>query len=140
MTQLQQSLNAWDTEKFKSVFKQEVAQLSLDELPLQQALQLSSYATKDNLQVMINSTIEEKHHIIVNTGIFYSSILAGCNCSDDPTPVDLNSEYCEMRFSINKSNSDTIIHITSWCDMLHNSYIKNYWSKLPVKQHTVFLQ
>lgn len=113
MPLLLQSLKAWNTQNFKSVFKLEVVQLSLDELPLQQALQLSSYATKDNLQVMINSTTEEKHHIIVNTGIFYSSILAGCNCSDDPTPVDINSEYCEMSFSIDKLTAQTIITITS---------------------------
>lgn len=112
MFQLPKSLHAWHSEIFKTVFTREVSQLSLDELPLQQALQLGSYATRDKLQVMINSMGEEQNHIVVNTGIFYSSIIAGCNCSDDPTPVDLNAEYCEMIFKINKSNADTIIHIT----------------------------
>ena len=113
MLQLPKSLHAWHGENFKAAFIQEISQLSLDELPLQQALQLGSYATTDKLQIMINSTVEEQNHIVVNTGIFYSSIIAGCNCSDDPTPVDLNPEYCEMSFKINKTNADTVIHITA---------------------------
>ena len=105
------SLHAWNTEQFKAVFIEQVTQLSLEDLPLQQALLLGSYATRDNLQVMVNSMDEQSDNISITTGIFYSSIIAGCNCSDDPTPVDLNSEYCEMLFTINKSNAETCIKI-----------------------------
>jgi len=113
MLRLTKSLKAWNTQQFKPVFIQEVTQLSLDELPLQQALQLGSYATRDNLQIMINSLVEHEEIITVTTGIFYSSIIAGCNCSDDPSPVDLNSEYCEMQFSINRVSAETAITIIS---------------------------
>ena len=113
MIKLKNTLASWNTADFSTIFKLEAGQLSIQDLPLQQALLTGSYAIKDNLQIMINATLEEKHHIIVNTGIFYSSIIAGCNCSDDPTPVDINSEYCEMRFSINKSTAETIIHIVA---------------------------
>jgi len=60
---------------------------------------------------MVNSMDEQSENILITAGIFYSSIIAGCNCSDDPTPVDLNSEYCEMLFIINKSNAETCIKI-----------------------------
>lgn len=113
MVHFKNTLAAWNTDNFSTIFKQEVAGLDLDDLPLQQALQFGSYATKDGVQITMNSTIENKDCIIINCGIFYSSIIAGCNCSDDPTPVDLNSEYCEMQFSINKSNAETVISIIS---------------------------
>jgi len=111
MLQLTKSLQAWNSAEFKSTFIQQLSQLSLDELPLQQALLLGSYATKDKLQIMVNSMTEQQHSLLITTGIFYSSIIAGCNCSDDPTPVDLNSEYCEMLFTINKLTAETDIKI-----------------------------
>ncbi len=111
MLQLTKSLQAWNSAEFKSIYIQQLSQLSLDELPLQQALLLGSYATKDNLQIMVNSMTEQQDNLLITTGIFYSSIIAGCNCSDDPTPVDLNSEYCEMLFTINKLNAETDIKI-----------------------------
>ncbi len=113
MLQFNKSLKAWNTSQFNSVFIQQVEQLSLDDLPLQTALQLGSYATKDNIKVMINSKTEQTEYISISAGIFYSSIIAGCNCSDDPTPVDLSPAYCEMRFTINKATGQTVITITS---------------------------
>lgn len=113
MPKLTRSLNAWNTQQFNEVFTREITQLSLDELPLQQALQLGSYATKDNFQIMINSKNELADNIVITTGIFYSSIIAGCNCSDDPTPVDINPEYCEIQFIIDKASANTVIHITT---------------------------
>ena len=111
MLQLTKSLQAWNSTEFKSIFTQQLSQLSLDELPLQQALLLGSYATKDNFQVMVNNMTEQQDCLLITAGIFYSSIIAGCNCSDDPTPVDLNSEYCEMLFTINKITAETDIKI-----------------------------
>ncbi len=111
MLTLTKSLHAWNTEQFKPTFIEQITQLSLEELPLQQALLQGSYATRDNLQVMVNSMDDQSENILITAGIFYSSIIAGCNCSDDPTPVDLNSEYCEMLFTINKSNAETCIKL-----------------------------
>jgi len=111
MLQLTKSLQAWNSAEFKSTFIRQLSQLSLDELPLQQALLLGSYATKDNLKIIVNSMTEQQDSLLITTGIFYSSIIAGCNCSDDPTPVDPNSEYCEMLFTINKLTAETDIKI-----------------------------
>ena len=111
MIKLNNTLTAWDTAGFNNIFKQEVKGLTVEDLQLQQALQSGSFAIKDNLQIMINSSIEKNNYIIINSGIFYFSIIAGCNCSDDPTPVDLNTEYCELQFKINKSSAETLISI-----------------------------
>ncbi len=107
------SLKAWNTDTFKSVFINEVNSLPVDALLLQSALQMGSYATRDNFQIMINALTENDTHLIITSGIFYSSLIAGCNCSDDPTPVDLNAEYCELQFTINKSNAETDITVIS---------------------------
>ena len=108
---LTQSLQAWNSEGFNQAFQQEVAELSLDELPLQQALSMGSHALQDNIKVMVNHVDESEGRIQVRAGIFFESIIAGCSCADDPTPLDTQSEYCEMEFSLDKVTAQTSILI-----------------------------
>ena len=113
MIKLTKALNAWQSsgfaEEFIREFKLEVADLDHKILPLQQGLSLSSYVSDEKISVLINKTEEMHSNIIVRAGIFYSGIIAGCSCSDDPTPVDTQNEYCELLFSINKSTAETSI-------------------------------
>jgi len=104
---LPKSLAAWNTQCFKSIFKQEVSALNYQHLPLQQGLSLSSYVSNDNISAIINSSIESESHINIYTSIFYTGVIAGCSCSDDPTPLDTQNEYCELCFSINKLTAET---------------------------------
>ena len=108
---LEQSLKAWNTGQFGPVFQQEVAGLTLDELPLQQALNMGSHALQDRIQVMVNHSEESSDHVQVRAGIFFESIIAGCSCADDPTPIDTQSEYCELEFTIDKATAQTAIRI-----------------------------
>ncbi len=111
MIKLSHSLAAWNSGEFAATFKHEVAALGLEDLPLQQALTTGSVASKENLQISINQSSQQADRLIVDAGIFYSSIIAGCNCADDPTPTDLYHEYCELRFSIDSSTAETNIEI-----------------------------
>ena len=109
MIRLTKSLNAWGTPDFEDVLKNEIAQLGGDQLPLQQGLSASSYVVDGRLDVLINSATEEAGIIRVQTGIFYAGIIAGCSCTDDPTPVEENSEYCEIRLDIDKATAETTV-------------------------------
>ena len=109
MIQLTKALNAWGTPAFKQILKNEIEQLDVELLPLQQGLSQSSFASGEDLSVMIISVSERPDIIGARVGIFYSGIIAGCNCADDPTPVDKNAEYCEVQFDINKLTAETIL-------------------------------
>ena len=109
MIQLTQSLNAWGSPDFDSILKQEIAQLGAGRLPLQQGLATSSIALDDKLEVMIISVAEEAGFLRIKAGIFYSGIIAGCSCADDPTPIDENSEYCAVRIDIDKVTAETTV-------------------------------
>ena len=112
MVQLKNTLNARYSKDLSRVFINEVMQLPIDVLPLQQALQMGSHALKDNMQIMITHIIDDRQDfVIITAGIFYSSLIAGCNCADDPTPVDLISEYCEVKFKIDTGNADTEVSL-----------------------------
>jgi len=109
MIQLAKSLNAWGTPGFEDIFKAEVEQLGVDQLPLQQGLSSSSYVTDSPRKVLVMSVADENEFIRVTAGIFYSGIIAGCSCADDPTPVDEVNEYCEVRFEIDKKTAETVV-------------------------------
>jgi len=109
MLKLNPSLHAWNTDAFTDVFKKEVGSLGCDELPLQQGLSHSSYANSDNLSVSVLNVEDDEEFIFVKAGLFYTGTIAGCNCADDPSPVDEINEYCEFMFRINKQTGDTTV-------------------------------
>ena len=109
MLRLSKTLNAWGTPDFEDTLKQEIAQIGADQLPLQQGLSTSSYAVDNKLDVMILRVSEEAGFIRAKAGIFYSGIIAGCSCADDPTPVNEESEYCVVQLDINKQTAATTV-------------------------------
>ena len=109
MIRLTETLNAWGTSDFNDVFKKEIEQLGAGQLPLQQGLSTGSYAIDDRFNVMIIGVSENPGFIRVKAGIFFSGIIAGCSCADDPTPVNEESEYCVVQLDIDKRTAETTI-------------------------------
>lgn len=109
MIQLPLSLLAWNSESFKAVIKQELCSIDAKLLPLQKGLRYSSMANTDSLSVSVLTVKDDEQQILVKAGLFYTGIIAGCNCADDPTPVDENNEYCEVLFRINKHTAETTV-------------------------------
>lgn len=109
MITLPTSLQAWNTDSFNTILKEEISTLDKNLLPLQQGLKHSSIANGETLTATILSTEDNNDCIIVKAGLFYTGIVAGCNCADDPTPVDEINEYCEVLFSINKQTAEASI-------------------------------
>ena len=97
---------------FSMQLKAALENLGLKELPLQQGLSASSVALDDELQVIILSVEEKQAHIEVHAGIFYSGVIAGCNCAGDPTPVDRVNEYCEIDIRIEADTGETAIRLS----------------------------
>ena len=106
---LRKTLAAWGAEAFNDEFKAEVETISSSELPLQQGLSLSSYVSSEPFRVMVINTSEDSDVIKVKVGVFYSGIIAGCSCSDDPSPTDTQSEYCDLLFVIDKKTAETSV-------------------------------
>ena len=109
MIQLTKSLAAWDTPEFVTVLKMEIEQMSVKQLPLQQGLSNSSYALDTHLNVIINNVSDDENMIYVKASVFYTGVIHGCNCADDPTPVDELPEHCDVQLDINKLTAETNI-------------------------------
>jgi hypothetical protein len=109
MLKLEKSLTAWRTDLFKQTFRNEVGALDETALPLQEGLSRANYVDASDLSVLVLNIAETDALIQVKTGIFYQGIIAGCNCSDDPSPMASHTEYCEMRFEIDKKTAETVV-------------------------------
>jgi len=109
MIRLDQTLSAWGTPDFSAILKHEVAQLNVDQLPLQQGLTTGNYVSDAPITVMILSVAEMEKEIRVKAGIFYQGIIGGCSCTDDPTPNSDINEYCEVQLDIDKTDAWTIV-------------------------------
>jgi len=109
MIRLTESLSAWGTSGFEDILKGEVEQIDPDQLPLQQGLSISSHVTDSQRTVLIINVADDEGFIRVTAGIFYSGIIAGCSCADDPTPVDEQNEYCEVQIEISKKTAEATV-------------------------------
>ena len=106
---LAESLQAWGTPDFERVLKNEIEQLDASQLPLQRALSIGNYALDDELEAVIHDAAEKTDSIRVKAGIFYTSIIGGCSCADDPTPIDKNTEYCVVQLDIDWGTAATTL-------------------------------
>jgi len=113
MFYLPQSVEACNKDTFSDTFKNEILTLDATLLPLQQGLRYSSMAITDSLSISILNIKLNETDITVKAGLFYTGTIAGCNCSDDPSVSDVNNEYCEVTFSINKDDAHTTVAITN---------------------------
>ena len=110
---LDRVLEAWGTPAFRDVLKAALEQLSVEQLPLQQGLSQSSYACDDNIRVVIISVAEKSGLIRATAEIFYTGMIPGCSCADDPAPIDEYTEHCEVRIDINMQTAETVVSLLS---------------------------
>lgn len=104
MIRLEKSRDAWGNPGFEATLAEELGHAK-SALPLQQGLSATSHALDDKLAVTVLRSREEGDFIRAKVGIFYEGIVAGCSCADDPTPVEAQSEYCEVEVAIHRTTA-----------------------------------
>lgn len=107
---LPESMRDWGTPNFPATLKRELAE-QVDELPLQQALTGTSAVANEAITVVLHDARADEAQIHAKVGIFFGGILAGCSCADDPTPVEPQTEYCELLLEIDRTTAGTVIRL-----------------------------
>lgn len=113
MIRLKKALKAWKTPGFNQALKTEIESLDAGQLPLQQGLSMASYASEDKLSTIILASNDDAEFIHAKAGIFFTGLIAGCSCADDPTPNNEYNEYCEIQIDINKQTAKTNISLVN---------------------------
>lgn len=111
MITLSKTVKAWDTDSFNKTFTDEICTIPAHELPLQEGMSYGSVALSEKLSATVLHLNSDDRYIVAKTGLFYTSIIAGCSCADDPSPVDEINEYCEATFKIDKRDGKTTVSL-----------------------------
>lgn len=90
---------AWDSADLDPVARAELQALS-DHLPLQQALCHSDRVTDQPPSVLILARRRTPDSLQLRVGVFYTGVIAGSCCADDPGPLQEITEYCQLQLDI----------------------------------------
>ena len=94
------SARAWNTDAFPAVLKAEIRNMGPGFLPLQKAAS-GWNVDESGIQITVLGSSDSATEIHINIGIFFTEIIAGCSCGDEPSA---SHAYCELRISIDKTN------------------------------------
>lgn len=108
---LPRTVQAIQQPEFKAIFVEEMSALNSSQLPLQQSLSYSSYVSNEAFQVMYISHQISSDELLIKSAIFYTGIIAGCSCADDPSPQDTQNEVCELMVAINLETSQASLEL-----------------------------
>ena len=66
------------------------------------------YVDDSSITCTVLNFKDDKDHITIKTGIFFTEILICCGCGDDPVP---ENAYCEIMIKLDKKNAKAIFEI-----------------------------
>ena len=110
---LPKTLRALHSPDVQSVLNLELEELDAHELPLQQGLTRSSHVADDPFRIVVIGLSDDGERVCARVGVFYTGIIAGCSCADDPTPVEGLQEYCELLVEIDKASAEATFTLLS---------------------------
>jgi hypothetical protein len=109
VSSLGNSLRAWNSDAFADTLKADILSLGAGVLPLQKAAP-GGCIDESDIEITLLGSSDSATEIHANVGIFFSEVLAGCSCGDEPAA---SNAYCELRVSIDKGNGEArfeVIH------------------------------
>lgn len=105
---LSDSLRAWDTAEFNHSFKREIQGLPSGTLPLQARGMQNGLVDDSDLSLTILQSVEAKEVLKIKAGVFFSEVIGGCSCGDEPAA---ENAYCEIWVCIHKNTAETSIFL-----------------------------
>ena len=88
---------------FEKVLKRELENLPTGTLPLENATSRGGFVDDSDISATVIKVKQNEKEVQARVGIFFTEIVTGCGCGDDPMP---ENAYCEMLISIDKTTSE----------------------------------
>ncbi len=102
MTTLKHSADAWGTERFAAVLKDELEQLRADVLPIAHVLEPDDRLDDSDLGVIVNEVSDDAQHIFAKVGVFFAKFVECTTCGGGSGMHD--EAYCELLVTIDRSS------------------------------------
>jgi hypothetical protein len=106
MPRLTDALSAWETDRFPEALKRELLALGPGALPLHLGTSQGGIVDDSALEATVLDFAAEGSRIAVRVGVFFTEIVGGCSCGDEPMPAHA---YCELRIRIDKATGEARI-------------------------------
>ena len=104
------TVRAWQTEAFAQCLKRELMDLGKGGLPLAKGVAYGGTVDDSDLAVTVLRSRDEGPAIVAQVGVFFTEIIGGCSCGDEPAP---SPAYCELRIRIDKATAAADITVMS---------------------------
>jgi hypothetical protein len=88
----------------EKALKRELESLPSGTLPLHGCITRGGYVDDSDISATVIHVHQEEHRMLCKVGIFFSEIIVGCSCGEDPFP---QHAYCELMVSIDKTTAET---------------------------------
>jgi hypothetical protein len=88
---------------FGQALKSRLENLPAGSLPLEQGTSQGGYVDDSDISVVVISVSEKKGRIQGKIGVFFTEIVVGCGCGDDPFPINA---YCELQISLDINTAE----------------------------------
>ena len=102
---LPETCTAWSQPDFGTVLLTELRQTGALPGLLQQGLSRGSHVLTDDVALLVLQRSEQGDALQVKAGLSYFSIIPGCACEADPTPMSELPEYVELGIAIRRSDA-----------------------------------
>ena len=99
---------AWGTDRFNETFKNEFRTLAGDLLTQYVKSTQGGQFDFSGLTISVLSTKDNNEAIELTVSVFFEELLAGCNCDDDPTAVNI---WARLAIKIKKSKAATFVSL-----------------------------
>ena len=111
------ALQDWGTPRFEQMLKNEIEALEPACLPLSRGTGLGGRIDGPDLAVTIISARENGQTIQARVGVFFTEIVGGCSCGDEPFS---QPAFCVLQVSIDKQTSHAGFELID--EHMHDSY------------------
>jgi hypothetical protein len=102
MPTLPGALSAWPSDSFAQTLKDELKALGSGALPLHAGLTEGGVIDDSALEVTVLNTTEDAQTLQAKVGCFFTEVVGGCNCHDDPYS---RNAYCELSVHIDRETA-----------------------------------
>ena len=96
------ALQDWGTPRFDQTLKNEIEALQAACLPLSRGTGLGGRIDGTDLTVTIFSTLENGQSLQARVGVFFTEIVGGCSCGDEPFS---QPAYCLLKVIIDRQTA-----------------------------------
>jgi len=103
MPKLPETVQPCNSSCFEKVLKRELENLPSGILPLEKGTNRGGFVDDSDISASVISVKQDENEVRALVGIFFTEIIVGCSCGDDPMA---ENAYCEILISIDKTTSE----------------------------------